>query len=136
MARMVFFWSVISGGLPGARMWGGGRSAASVNAAECAGEILDQSIERQLQGLAAANQHIVVSRPERSFFRHPNHRAQPPAHAVALGGIADLLGDGETHPHRSILAPIERLQYESAYGSPGAGRGGQEVCALPEPLHR
>ena len=136
MARMVFFWSVISGGLPGARMWGGGRSAASVNAAECAGEILDQSIERQLQGLAAANQHIIVSGPHLGPRRQPHHFAKPPPYATALGRVADLLGDGETHPHRSILAPIERLQYESAYGSPGAGRGGQEVCALPEPLHR
>src|SRR4051794_38303497 len=98
MARMVFFWSVITGVLPCARMWGGGRLHTSgMHAGERAAEILDQALERQMQRRAPADQHIVASRPHRRLSRQPHHFAQPPADAIALGRIADLLGDGKSH---------------------------------------
>jgi hypothetical protein len=107
-----------------------------MHAAECAGEIFDKPFKRQSQCGAAADQHIIMAGPHRRLPRQPHHLAKPPPHAIALDGIADLLGDRKPHSHRSILAPIQRLQHKTADGSPRAGRGGQEVCALPEAFHR
>src|SRR4051794_25795360 len=118
-------------------MWGGGRARSSalagMDTVERAHEILDQPLERQTKSRAPADQHVVISL---SHLRRgkPHHLPQPPPHAIALRRVADLLGNGKSHPHWSILAPIERLQHESADGGSSAGRGGQEVCALPEPL--
>src|SRR5436309_11786339 len=112
----------MSGALPRARMWGGGRARtstlastlASMHAAERAGEVLDQSIEWQLESRAPADQHIVKSLSHSGRWRQPHHLTEPPPHAIALGRIADLLGNGKSHPHRSILAPIQRLQHQHA----------------------
>src|SRR5207253_9363344 len=129
MARMVFFWSVISGALSRASMWGGGRARtstlASMDAAERAGEILGQPLEWQIESGAPADQHVVISSSHAGRRRKPHHLPQPPPHAIALGRVADLLGNGKSHPHRSILAPIQRLQHESADGGPSTGCGGQ-----------
>src|SRR5580765_4305995 len=121
----------MSGALSRARMWGGGpvrtSTLAGMHAAERAGEILDQPLERQIESGAPADQHIVVSRSHPRGRGEPYHLPEPPPHAIALRRIADLLGNGKSYPHRSILAPIQRLQHESADGGPSAGCGGQEV---------
>jgi len=90
-------------------------------------EILKQPVERQIERTAPPDQHIIVSRLHSGRRCKPDHFAQPPTNAVALNRIADLLGNGKSDTHRSILTPIERLQHKSADGGPSAGRGGQEV---------
>ena len=150
MARRVFFWSVISGLYLVPRCGVSfGRApprcsrlpplafpVGSVHPPERPVEILDQALERQIQRRPPSDQHIVVAAPHPVGRRKPHHLAQTPAHAVALDRVADLLRAGKSHAHRSILAAITRLQHKSADGSLGAGRCGQKVCALPEPLHR
>ena len=129
-------------------MWGGvwapassragaiGTRRGGMHAAKGLVEILKQPVERQVERAAPPDQYIIVSRPHSGRRRKPDNFAQPPANAVALDRIADLLGNSKSDTHRSILTPIERLQHKSADGRPGASRDSQKISALPEPLHR
>jgi len=93
-----------------------------MHAAKGSIEILKQPMERQVERTAPPDQHIIVSRLHSGRRRKPDHFAQPPANAVALDRIADLLRNGKSDTHRSILTPIERLQHKSVDGRPGASR--------------
>jgi hypothetical protein len=99
-----------------------------------AAEIGDQSGERQAQGLAPRQQHIVMSGDKVTRTRCRS-RAQAALHAIALGRIADFLGDGEADPgirlgRRHDLQPKRRAPGALAPG------GSQKLCAAPKPAQR
>ncbi len=90
---------------------------------------------------AAADQHVIMAGTERRGRRKPHHFAQPPAHPVALHGIADLARHGEADPDwavfwaafwaalPAILSATPRLQDEGAGGRSCAFRGSLKVRA-------
>src|SRR5262249_35773944 len=60
--------------------------------------------------------------------------ARPP-YPIALDGGSNLPRHGEADADRTAVVSLARLQHESGGRHLGCGRGGQEVGALPEPLH-
>src|SRR6202012_4495104 len=97
MARMVFLLSIMSGALSRARMWGGGRTLATMNGAQGPREILDQPLKREAEGGPPPDQDVVVSWLQPALRRAPDHVAQPAPHPVPLDRVADLLGNGKPH---------------------------------------
>jgi hypothetical protein len=98
-------------------------------------EVLDQPAKRQVKRRAPANQHIVISGAHPVGRRKSHDLFESPADPVADDRVADLSGNGKTHAHRAILAPIKRLQQKACGGNLGASCCGQEISAMPEPLH-
>ena len=92
--------------------------------------------ERPGERGAARNQHIIVAGEGVRGGRGTNERAQPAANAVAVDGLADLLGDGETEPRRSFRVALARsrfsFEYEARSGPPRAAPQPQELRALLE----
>src|SRR5262249_21969069 len=101
MARMVLRLSVIVQGLVILSVRFAIRLAACagrlpVEAPERRAKIIEQGRKIARQRRASADQHIVMVRAHRHTAEQPNRLAQPAPDAVALGGGAVLLGDGES----------------------------------------
>src|SRR5262245_30639462 len=66
----------------------------------------------------------------------PLHQfAKPAPDAVALGGGAVFLGDGETDPDRALVGASAALEGKGRAGNPRAIGNGEEVRPLPQPIH-
>jgi hypothetical protein len=99
--------------------------------------LLDHAIERQLEGGATADQHIVMSRSQTTRRRTPDDFPETAPHAIALDGISNLLRHGEADAYRAtVIVSPARLQHERGGRHLAAGGGGQEIGPLPQPLHR
>ncbi len=62
----------------------------------------------------------------------PLHQfAKPAPDAVALGGGAVFLGDGEADPDRALVGASAALEGEGRAGNPRAIGNGEEVRPLP-----
>ena len=75
-------------------------------------EFLDHAIERQLQGGAPADQHIVMAGAQATRRRQPDDFPETAPHAIALDGISDLLRHGEADAYRTTVVSLARLQHE------------------------
>jgi hypothetical protein len=98
--------------------------------------LLDHAIERQLEGGATADQHIVMAGAQATRRRLPDDFPETAPHAIALDRISKLLRHGKADAYRTTVVSPARLQHERGSRHLAAGGGGQEIGPLPEPLHR
>jgi hypothetical protein len=120
-------------------MWGWLVPRTSCDAPQRAVEFLRYVAKRQGERRAPPDQYIIVAGGEFRFRLEPHYFAQPAPDAVALYGIADLLGNSEADPDRTrvllsvlpsvllnvpigILTP-QRLQHERLRRRPRASLG-------------
>ena len=107
-----------------------------MSAQECAAVICNHGGKWNGQRRSPPDQHIIMSEPKRIPGIQPDKLSQPPSHAVAFDGISDLLGDGETDPARTRVAPVARLQNKTCGRNPVLARGGHKIRSFPQALHR
>jgi hypothetical protein len=133
-ARWSAFWTLFVS-LPASR---GGMNSA-YRRIELPGHVAEIGAERS----PPPDQHVIVARAERRGGRKPHHFAEPPAHAVAFHGIADLARDGKAHPDGGVCSvlvahfrgTLPRLQDKGSGGRSGALCGGLKVRAALQPFH-
>ena len=106
-----------------------------LNAIERAPELLDQSRERQIEGGAPADQHIVTPRLEPIRVGKPHDFAQTPPHPVALDRIAHLARHRKADAWRPCVSALAGLQHEALDGCPGPRRDAQKVRPFPQAFH-
>src|SRR5262249_61405859 len=61
---------------------------------------------------------------------------EPTLYSIAADGGCNRPRRGEADADRTAVVSLARLQHESGGRHLGRSRGGQEIGALPEPLHR
>jgi hypothetical protein len=121
---MVFFWSVMLS-----------QSGCGSEPRDGTAEISAQLLERQRQGGAPPNQHIIMSARKASPAGKADDLFQPPPHAVAFNGAADLSRNGEAHPDWPAIPAIERLQHEGRARDFATRGYHPEIGALSQPFH-
>src|SRR5215475_10271682 len=94
-------------------------------------EVIDHGVEITGQRGAAPDQHIIMVRPHRHGVDPPDGLAKPAADAIAFGGGAVLLSNGETDPNRAQIIAAAALQGERIGVDPRTMGNGEEVRALP-----
>jgi hypothetical protein len=92
-------------------------------------------LERQGQGGAPSDQHIIMPARKASPIGKADDLFQPPPHAIALDCAPHLFRNGETHPDWPVIAAIEYLQHESCGRDPLTPADHQEIGTLPQPFH-
>lgn len=124
------------GQLPRCTSYGAG-FASAVDAVNRAAEFLQHGFKCDFECGAPCDQHVIVAGLQQSRRRKPNELAQAAAHAVALDGIADLFGDGETNAGWAALPARTGLQNKAAGMSTRAGSLGDGPKLTPpfQPLH-
>jgi hypothetical protein len=132
--RTRFMWGLVSGCTSSTRSFVG-----CVDAIERRGKVAHHGVELGPQRCRPPDQHIIVTGAERRRGSDADQFAQAAPHAVALDGIADLLGDRKSDPRRPGLGAPVRLQDEGAYRcactSCGSFRGGPKIISAFQPLH-
>lgn len=117
-----------------------GSFAGSVDSLERRGKVVHHGVELGPQRRWPPHQHVIVAGAKRFGGSNANQFAQAPPHAVAFHGIADLLGDRESHTGWSGLGAPARLQDEGACrracASCGILGGGPKVTPAFQPLHK
>jgi hypothetical protein len=113
--------------------------AGCVDAVERRGKVAHHGVELGPQRRRSPHQHIIVTGTELCCGSYVDQFAQAAPHAVALYGIADLLGDRESDPRRPHLGAPVRLQDEGACrracASCGSLGGGPKITPAFQPLH-
>jgi hypothetical protein len=95
---------------------------------EHGGEVARERVPPSDQDIIMVGLHQYRIEPLHQF-------AQPAPDAIALGGVAVLLGDGEADADRAgIIAPAA-LQDERGTIHPRAIGNGDEIRPLPQPIH-
>jgi hypothetical protein len=114
--------------------------AGGVDSLERRGKVVHHGVELGPQRRRPPHQHVIVAGAKRFGGGNANQFAQAPPHAVAFHGIADLLGDRESHTWWSSLGAPARLQDEGACrracASCGILGGGPKVTPAFQPLHK
>jgi hypothetical protein len=98
-------------------------------------EIIDHGREIALQRGSPANYHIIARRWRGDDIGVLHHFAKPAAHAIALGGGADFLGDCEAYADGTNIVTRARLHDEGGPGDTGTLSGGDEIRAFFQPVH-
>ena len=62
--------------------------------------------ERHRQQVPPGHDHIVMPQPQTKIRREAEGFAETPTYAVALDGVADLLGDREADSRQLLAAPL------------------------------
>jgi len=99
-------------------------------------KVLPDAVKRQLQSRSAADQNIVMSGLKTTAAAQSYCFTQPAPDAIALDGIADLLGHRKADPNRAGVLAFESLQDKGRRRNLDAGRSGQKIRPLPQTLHR
>jgi hypothetical protein len=99
-------------------MWGRLVRRTSCDAPQRAVEFPRHVAKRQGERRAPPDQYIIMSGGEFGFRLEPHHFAQAAPDAVALDGIADLLGDGEADPDetRILLSVLPSVLFNVPLG--------------------
>jgi hypothetical protein len=111
------------------------RAPLLLNALEGAPEFLDQSRERQIEGGAPADQHIVTPCLEPIRVGKPHDFAQTSSHPVALDRIAHLARHRKPDPWRPCVGALACLQNEALDRGSGPRRDAEEIRPFSQALH-
>jgi hypothetical protein len=109
-----------------------------VNANKGLVEVLHHLAERNRQGGAPADQHVVMAWTQwlsPGSRREPDDFAQTAADAVSLHGVADLPRYSEADSDSVISRALPRLKHESAAGGAYAIGRGSKIAAAFQPLN-
>jgi len=99
-------------------------------------QILPDTVEGQFESWPAADQNIVMPRLKATSAAQSHRLAQASANTVAFHRVADLLRDGKADAGRARILAFAGLKHKSRRRNLDAGRSGQEICPLPQTLHR
>src|SRR5262245_37265399 len=77
-----------------------------------------------------------MAAPQPVCGRKPHDFPQPAPDAIALDGTADLARYGETDTDRATILAVEHLNDKGRCRHLRPAGGGQEIGALPQPLHQ
>jgi hypothetical protein len=99
-------------------------------------QILPDAHEGQFQSWPPTDQNIVMSGLKATAAAQSHRLAEPAPDAIALDGVADLLRYSKADSRRALILAFAGLKHECRRRNLDAGRSGQEICPLPQTLHR
>jgi hypothetical protein len=110
-----------------------------VDAIKRRGKVANHGFELGPQRRRPPHQNVIVAGAELCCGGDADQLAQATPHAVALHGVADLLGNRQSHPRRPGLGATVCLQDEGACrrtrASCGSLGGGPKITPAFQPLH-
>jgi hypothetical protein len=104
-------------------------------ARERAREVLGEARERQIEGGAPADHHVVTPHPEPIRVGKPHDFPQSPPHPVAHDRIADLARYRKADPWRSCVEALAGLQHEGFRGGARPRRSAEKIRPFPQSFH-
>jgi hypothetical protein len=98
-------------------------------------QIVEHGREVARERVPATDQHIIMMGLHRHRIEPLHQFAKPAPDAIALGGVAVLLADGEADPDWAGIVAVAALQDERGTVHPRAIGNGDEIRPLPQPIH-